>query len=116
MLWLWGLAGAFIYAGPRWIIALSGKADSRSAITISTMEMLVALAVGTLAAGAFGPLGSKVLLTTLKVQDENAMATVIGLFANRLAPELVERGSSAFNGGVGVLDKVLKALKGDEKK
>lgn len=115
MLWFWGLAGAFIYAGPKWVIALSSKEDTRVGPAICTMEMLVALGVGCAAAAAFGPLTSKVALTTLKVQDDNAICALLGLFANKLAPMLVERGSNMLTLSTDLAERVLKALKGDGK-
>jgi hypothetical protein len=115
LLWFWGLAGAFIYAGPRWVIALASRQETRVTAVICTMEMLVALGVGTAAAAAFGPLGSKVALTTLQVQDDNAVCALLGLFANRLAPMLVDKGSSALTSSAEVAERVLKALKGDQK-
>lgn len=116
MLWFWGLAGAFIYAGPKWVISLAGEASTSPRLfLISMLELVMALMVGTLAAGAFGPIASSVILTTLQLQDENAVAATIGLFANRLAPALVEKGASALAGSTDLLNRVLKALKGVEK-
>lgn len=115
MLWFWGVAGAFIYAGPKWVICLSATRDRGHNPAICTMEMMVCLMVGTLAAGAFGPLIGQLALTTLHIKDENAICAVIGLFANRVAPDLVEKGASAFDGGATVVTRILKALKGNEK-
>ena len=115
MLWFWGLAGAFIYAGPKWVICLSATKDSAHNVAICTIEAVVSLAVGTLAAVVFSPLADQALLTTLHLRDDNAVCACIGLFANRLAPELVEKGAFAFSTGATVVGRVLKALKGDEK-
>lgn len=113
--WLWGLAGTFIYAGPRWVISLFGEPAGRAHTAHCTVELVVALTVGSLAAAAFGPAAATVVLTSLHLKDDNAVAAVIGLFANKLAPALVEKGSSALTSGSDIFNRVLKALKGDEK-
>lgn len=115
MLWLWGLAGAFSYGGQKWIICMSAVRDPAHNPMICTMELAVTLVVGCIAAAAFGPLASHYILTTLHIKDDNAVCVVIGLFANRVAPDVVEKGASAFNGGASVVGRILRALRGDEK-
>lgn len=113
--WFWGLCGAFIYAGPRWVISLSTARDTKGSTILCTLEMFIALAVGPMAAAVFGELVNAVVLTTLHVKEDNAVYGLIGLFANRVAPEMVEKGSSALGSGVAIAARVLKALKGEEK-
>lgn len=115
MLWFWGLAGAFIYAGPRWAIDLASGGETRVSPILCTLKMLVALGVGCLSAAAFGPLAGKVALTMAGVTDDNAVSALIGLFANRLAPQLVDQGSKILTSSTEVAERVLKALKGNEK-
>lgn len=114
--WLWGIAGATIYAAPRWVINLSSPPAGRPVNSgLCTLEMFVAISVGCLAAGAFGRLIGALVLTTLHIRDDNATCALIGLLANRVAPMVVEKGSSALDSGATVVGRVLKALKGEEK-
>lgn len=115
MLWFWGLAGAFIYAGPRWVIALASKGVERHNTLFCTLEFLVALLVGMAAAAAFGPLASKVALTTLEVKDDNAVSALIGLLMNPAGPKLIEVASGTLTKGAETVDRVLGALKGEDK-
>lgn len=111
----WGFCGAFIYAGPRWVISLSTVRELKNSIFICTLEMFMALVVGVFAAAAFSGAVESVALTTLHLKDDNAICAVIGLFANRYAPVLVESGTRALDSGATIVGRVLKALKGDEK-
>lgn len=112
--WFWGFCGAVIYACPRWVIRLSAPIEARPNATLCTLEMLISLAVGSLAAGAFGAAAEHVVLTTLHLREDNATCASIGLLANRVAPIVVEKGSSALDSGAAMLARVLKALKGEE--
>jgi hypothetical protein len=103
--WFWGLGGAFIYAAPRWIAALVAARNNVGTVAICMLEFAVALAIGAIAAAAFGSL----VLETLHLKDENAISAMIGLFANTVSPRLVEPVSTA------VANRVLLMLKGGEK-
>ncbi len=108
----WGFCGAFIYAAPRWVIGLVSTGDGKTHAGIASLELLVSLAVGAAAASAFGPLAAASALTALHFRDDNAVCAVIGLFANRAAPMLVDKGSNALTSGVETAARVLKALRG----
>lgn len=112
---LYGLFGAFIYAGPRFVLALAGTSEQPGRPLICFMDFVVCLVVGLLAAAMFGAVLDTVTLTIFHLKANNAVCGVIGLFANRIAPMLVDKGSSALDSGVSVVARVLKALKGDDK-
>jgi hypothetical protein len=113
--WLFGFFGAFMYAAPRWVIKLSATDPPRMSALLCSVEMLIALLIGAMAGGMFGNLAGQLVLTTFHLKSDNAVCGLIGLFANRVAPDMVEKGSVAFNGGAALVGRVLKALKGDEK-
>lgn len=81
---LWGLAGAFIWAGPEWLAcAFAGKG---SALRCS-IELAVRLAAGSLAAAAFTGWATEFLRQEDHAQ---AVAAVIGMVANRASSSFVE--------------------------
>jgi hypothetical protein len=90
---VFGCAGAFMYGGQRWLACVAGGAGPFWRVHWRcSMEGLVTLAVGALAAAAFAdwamtlarPLGG----------DLPAVAAMIGLLANPIAPKLAARLSS----------------------
>lgn len=81
----WGFLGAFIYAAPRWVACAWG---SRGAAWRCSIEAGVCLAVGAIAAAAFARWAVGFLHQA--AGDLNAVAAMIGLLANRLAPRLVD--------------------------
>lgn len=96
---VWGLAGAWIYAAPRWLACVYGQPGTFwKAHWRCTLEAGVCLAVGALAAAAFAgwiitawhPVGA----------DMPAIAAMIGLLANPIAPRLVDGLSSAAAGAI----------------
>lgn len=100
----WGGAGAFIYAAPRWLACAVPKPG---AAWSCTMEALVSIAVGVISAAAF----SHWLLAFLhqRPADLPAVAAMVGLLANPVAPKLVEGLSTI------VANRAAKLLKEDEK-
>lgn len=107
MQWLWGLLGAFIYAGPRWVRCHVTCRETGDPKIECLLDFVVSLAVGSIAAGAFAP----ILLTWTGLGDENALSALVGVFVNPVAPELTKRAPKMI---VNLLGTV-RGLKGDEK-
>lgn len=105
---LWGLAGAAIYAAPRW---LACKFEGDGGLVRCTLDALVCLAVGTLAAAAFAPWALDFLHQ--KQRYLSAIAAMIGLLANPTAPRLVEKLSAVVAGLTA--SRVEKIGRGDER-
>lgn len=84
---LWGLAGAFVYAAPKLIVALfdDGVAGRRAR---AIAEFVVSLSFGPIAAAAFGPFAAGELHRT-SVSELRAGAVVIGMIVNPVAPSIV---------------------------
>ena len=107
MSWLWGLLGALIYAGPRWVACYISCRESGFSPLKCALDFIMSLAIGAVAAAAF----SAFVLTTLNWKDENAVSALIGLFVHTVAPELNKRAA-------GIIEAVfggLRAAKGDDK-
>lgn len=86
----WGAAGAFIYAGPRW---LACAYPAKGLAWRCTLEAAIAIAVGLVAAAAFARWTLHLLHQA--PGDLPAVAAMVGLLANRLAPMLVDGLSTA---------------------
>lgn len=84
----WGLGGAFIYAGPRLSACVFAARQSGGGWSVCAMECAVALAIGAFAAAAFGP-WVLAWRGAPKAHELNAIAAMIGLLANPMAPQLV---------------------------
>lgn len=95
----WGIGGAFIYAAPRWVACMVASRKTGGGVTLCTVEGVVAIIVGAIAAAAFSGLASGVL----NMKDATAVSAMVGLVANRID-------LAAVLGG-----RLLKSLKGDEK-
>lgn len=104
---MWGIGGAFIYAGPRWVVALRGGA----LLVLATLDLMICLGIGGIGAAGFAPVAETMLLTFVHVQDHNATCLVIGLFLNPFAPSIVEKGTGALDFGSGLALRVLKAIR-----
>jgi hypothetical protein len=107
--WFWGVCGAFIYAGPKWVVELISARENKASRLLIHLELAVSLMVGGIGAAAFG----QVALTTLRLQDHNSVSALIGLFANRLAPAIVDKGSNVIENAAAIATRVFKALKGE---
>lgn len=83
----WGAAGAFIYAGPRWVACLVASHETKAGSWVCFLELVVALAVGSIASAAFSALAHRLT----NIEDSNAVAAMIGLLANPLTPAIVKR-------------------------
>lgn len=107
MPWLWGLLGALIYAGPRLVACYVSCRETKASFLTCVLDFGMSLVVGAVAAAAF----SDVVLTALKMKDENAISALIGLFVHTVAPELNKRAAATIE----VVFSGFKAVKGDDK-
>lgn len=91
----WGASGAFVYAAPKLVVALSeARAQGRPAF-LAILEFLIALPVGLIAAAGLGPFVADTLQRTA-LNECTALAVVIGMVANPLSPLLVKVLSNKF--------------------
>jgi hypothetical protein len=86
---VWGLLGAFGYAGPRLIVALSEAPQNRWK---PWADFIVTLAIGTIGAAGFVDLVSHLMHWQSDVSNQRALAVVIGLLSNPVAPAVVKAG------------------------
>lgn len=105
---LWGLSGAFIYAAPRWMACAFA---SKGVALRCSLEMIVCLGIGSIAAAAFGPW----VLVFLKQRptDLGAISAMVGLLANPTAPKVVDMIGNLASSGL--VSRIAKAVKGDDK-
>lgn len=106
---IWGLLGAFVYAAPRLILsAAEAKVAGRHAWT-QFAEFLVALSFGPIFSSGFGPWAA--FYVKLEGAHEiRAVALVIGMVANPLAPAVVKLASGD------ILRRLGGASQGDQRK
>lgn len=107
---LWGLAGAAVYAAPRW--ALCVKVCRRSGCDPRECheELATSLLIGAIAAAALGLYVAENLGQT-EPHQIRAVTALIGLVANRAAPGLIKI-FSAKEALTSILQLALKALTG----
>jgi hypothetical protein len=86
MLWVWGLGGAFLFAGPRWVRCWIGCRDT----------------------GALRLAFTPSLLTAVGAAHQNGISTLVGVVANPVIPEITKRAPR-------LGERILKALLGGEK-
>lgn len=82
----WGFLGAFVYAAPRFLLVWSE--GWKKSLRLAFAEFLVALATGPIGAAGFGP----VIAVTIHRTDDassRAVAIVLGMLANPMAPKVV---------------------------
>lgn len=102
MLALWGLLGAFIYAAPKFSACFFAARQEGGSVVVCAVEGFISLAIGTIAS----PLVAPWLQNFLKRDGSHetmAIAAVVGLLANPVAPKL-------FN--IDTIISVLKSIKG----
>lgn len=104
MLWLWGGAGAFVFAGPRLLVCLKGCGAGGRAECI--LEFVFAILIGVIGAEGIGPAASAWLGRTAEY-EVRALGVFIGLLANPVAPGLVKLMSAQ-----SMLRAILKSLGG----
>jgi hypothetical protein len=81
---IWGLLGAFAYAAPRLLVALTSENRKFSAIG----EALVAHGIGSAGAAAFTQFLANTFHQTSEA-DLRAIAFVLGMIANPVAPGII---------------------------
>ena len=87
---LWGFLGAFIYAGPRFSACYWQCKDKKIGWARCLLDMVVSLAVGTVASFALAE-WAQALLNRPGAHELRAISALIGLLANRLAPKVVDK-------------------------
>lgn len=88
---LLGLLGAFMYASPRALVAVAESENSGQRVR-HIAEFILALSFGPIAGAGFGPLLAGEFHRT-SLAELRAIAIVVGMVANRLAPEIVHLAS-----------------------
>lgn len=102
---LWGFMGAFIYAAPRLATCMFAARQAGTGWFGCGFEFVMALLIGAVAAGAWGP---EVSISVLKSSDPahlRAVAATIGLLANPAAPRVIDI----------LTGRILNVLKGSDK-
>lgn len=102
MLALWGLLGAFIYAAPRFSACFFAARQAGGTSVVCAVEASVCLAIGTITSPLIAP-WLQYYLKRDGTHETMAIAAVIGLLANPVAPKL-------FN--IETLISMLKSIKG----
>lgn len=88
---LWGLLGAFVYAAPRLLVAWGDSKATEARLWVPASEFVVALAFGPIFSVGFGPFAAtRINLGSIGVEGLRAVALVIGLVANPIAPLIVK--------------------------
>lgn len=90
----WGLAGAFVYAGPLLIACVYASNLSGGKCLKCVAEFFVAMLIGVIAAAAIAPLVQELLHKNSQAWLR-MIAGFIGLLANRTAPLVVDYAPSA---------------------
>lgn len=85
---LWGLGGAFIYAGPRFSACYFEARRSDGQWSRCAIDGVIALLIGLIAAGALG-VWAQQFFAREGSHELRALSTVIGLLANPCAPGVV---------------------------
>lgn len=104
LLWMWGLAGAFLFGGPKLVRCWAICREKNCRCSDCFLEFLVVLGVGAISGAAF----TTTLLTWVPIKEDKAISTIIGVFANPIVPELTKRVAR-------LADRILKVFDGDEK-
>lgn len=106
---VWGVLGAFAYAGPRLLPCLTSAHDGGRKPWACVGEFVICLIIGGIGAGAFSALA----INLTHVKDVNAVAAFIGLLANPCVPRVTGAAPALLSA---MLESPLaKALKGDNK-
>jgi hypothetical protein len=100
---VWGFLGAFVYAGPKLVACVYSAKSSGAGWSFCAVTFIVAMVIGPIMAAAFVPMIAAFIARTAE-HDVRALATVVGMIANPIAPDLVKRMSG----------KVLKKLSQEE--
>lgn len=100
---LWGFLGAFWYAGPMLSTCIVASKTSGESWGNCLFIFVIALLVGTVAAGGFSPFLMIVLHMAGEAQNR-AVATTIGLMANPASPLIID----ALNG------RLLRMIRGEK--
>lgn len=85
---LWGLAGAFVYAAPRLLISLTEAGAAGFYLWRHVAAFIVALAFGPIAGAGIAPFLASEFHRTV-IAEHRAIAIVIGMVANPVAPSIV---------------------------
>lgn len=85
----WGACGAFIYAAPKCLTGIFESLNGKGHWLHSVLEFVIAMIIGTMSAGAFGPWTQR-WLNMLSADESRVVWTMIGLLANRVAPTIVD--------------------------
>lgn len=86
---LWGLLGAFLYAGPTTARRVYAAREARGEWRWELLDLAVSLAVGTIAAVAFLPWVAD-FFGGLHPSRAPGAAVIVGLLANPIRPGLIE--------------------------
>lgn len=105
MLWFWGLVGAFAYAGPRLSVCIRQHQTWGERFGC-ILDFIVAMMVGCGLSAGWGPYAASYLHQTQQEQV-TAIAVVLGLLANVIAPGLIKLMSAQ-----SMLKAILKSLGG----
>ena len=107
---LWGLGGALVYGGPRWVLCVRVCRKECESAQGCHEDVVVNLMVGAIAGAAAGPYVAEILKQT-EPHQIRAVTAFIGLVANRAAPGLIKL-FSAKEALTSILQLALKALSG----
>ncbi len=103
----WGVLGAFVYGAPRLLVIFGDRSGSGGPLWPHVLEFVVGLSFGAIFGAAFGP--SAVSRLGIKGDELPAIAFMIGLVANPIAPVIVKLATK------GILRRAGASIGGDEK-
>lgn len=87
---LWGFLGSFVYAAPKLLACIYSSRSTGSGWSFCAATFVVAVLTGPIMAAAFVPMIAEIIARTGD-HDVRALATVAGMIANPIAPDLVKR-------------------------
>lgn len=106
----WGFCGAFVYAGPRYVMCRRVCRAEGENTRGCAEEMVVSCLIGAIAGFSLGQYAADMVNQT-QPHQVRAVTVIVGLVANRAAPGLI-RLFSTKDGITGILQTALKALGG----
>ncbi len=107
----WGLLGAFVHAGLALPVAWAEAKASGRPLALPLGQFIVALCIGLIFGAGFGPIaGDRLGLKTMP--ELQALALVVGLVANPIAPWVVKVMSGA---SIKVIQRFLPAAEDSTK-
>lgn len=95
----YGGAGAFVYAGPRFLVSLQDADLTLVKIVVRLADLIMGVATGALFTMIIGPYAASFAHIT-KPDEYGAFAGIVGMVSNPIGPALIQAASSGIIGRV----------------